>query len=100
MCVCDSSMGWALFLSGQMTTSTLPDGSFVSFTSPAQTREGSFFPPGRLCGVEGFTCPDLTASFSQRRDSAPIHQENPRAPRISDQCSHQLSFTFLLLFSR
>ena len=39
MCVCDSGMGQVLFLSGQMTTSALPDGPFISFTSPAQTRE-------------------------------------------------------------
>ena len=84
VCVCDSSMGRVLFLSGQM-TSALPDGPFISFTSPAQTREeGSFCPPGRLCGMEGFTCPALTASFSQHRDSAPVHQQKPRASRISD----------------
>ena len=34
--------------------------------------------------MEGFTCPALTASFSQHRDSAPVHQQNPRASRISD----------------
>ena len=84
VCVCDSSMGRVLFLSGQM-TSALPDGPFISFISPAQTREeGSFCPPGRLCGMEGFTCPALTASFSQHRDSAPVHQQKPRASRISD----------------